>query len=293
MRYSKVNDTLLILLIATAIISCGRTSLADAGTPQQPLNVALISAICNSESPQEVLPRVKALLDKGADVNACEEHGSTPLMMAVVYRQPALIRLLVARGANVNIRDNGYDEEFDVANAPGKWHRPGQTALEYAADRNDLESMQFLLKHGADGNVRKRDGSTLLIRASSCNDDAKVRILLKNHVDVNAADNNGFTALMYLASWGKEALVSQLLKSGASINTQNRFGDTALLYCVEENLEAPRVVQLLLKAGADSDRKNLDGKSALDVAEKKGYRESIRILRQAKVRRNRIRESKT
>ena len=46
---------------------------------------------------------IKALLDAGANVNASDGRGMTPLMLAVAtnHQNPAVIRLLLARGADV------------------------------------------------------------------------------------------------------------------------------------------------------------------------------------------------
>src|SRR5216684_363404 len=51
------------------------------------------------------LEAVKLLLDKGADVNAADYRGYTPLMQAAQYDRdsPEMIRVLLARGANVNV----------------------------------------------------------------------------------------------------------------------------------------------------------------------------------------------
>jgi len=63
------------------------------------------------------LGTAKALLDGGANPNAANPNGYTPLMMAAGYGDTGMVRLLVARGANVRLAD-----------------RLGATALDYARD---------------------------------------------------------------------------------------------------------------------------------------------------------------
>jgi ankyrin repeat protein len=74
------------------------------------------------------LPAVKLLLDKGADVNAVDYRGYTPLLQAVQYDRdsPEIVKLLLEHGANVHA----------VAE--------GQTAVTIAARRGDTELTRFL-----------------------------------------------------------------------------------------------------------------------------------------------------
>ncbi len=63
------------------------------------------------------LGTAKALLDAGANPNAANPNGYTPLMMAAGYGDAAIVRLLLAHGANVRLADSH-----------------GATALDYARD---------------------------------------------------------------------------------------------------------------------------------------------------------------
>jgi ankyrin repeat protein len=71
---------------------------------------------------------VRLLLDKGADVNAVDYRGYTPLMHATQYDRdsPELVRLLLSRGANVNVKGEG------------------QTPLSIAARRGETELTRLL-----------------------------------------------------------------------------------------------------------------------------------------------------
>ncbi len=96
---------------------------------------------------------VEALLAAGADVNAPSREAMkvTPLHSATTARQPAIARMLIARGANVNAAagENGF--------AP----------LHEAAASGSFELAKLLLEHGADINRKTTDGKTPLAFAIS------------------------------------------------------------------------------------------------------------------------------
>lgn len=87
---------------------------------------------------------VHALLQAGADPNAPNHFGKTPLMVAAHLNRPDVVRLLLAAGAQVNLRTS--------ANAT--WCRRSvtaeRTALTYAAENASPVVMRLLLEAGAD-----------------------------------------------------------------------------------------------------------------------------------------------
>ena len=98
---------------------------------------------------------IKVLLDSGADVNLPGSTGddwdATPLQHAILERQPAVVRLLLDRGADMN-RGAG----------------PGSLApLLLAAGDTDPTILKLLLDHGADPTVEDEYGGTPLSRAVS------------------------------------------------------------------------------------------------------------------------------
>jgi ankyrin repeat protein len=93
---------------------------------------------------------VKALLAGGANVHEKDPDNMTPLHWAVVAHHAEVARVLLASGANVNAVD-----------------RFGYTPLLYAAtiDFGDAETATILLQAGADPNIKAKDGKTALNQA--------------------------------------------------------------------------------------------------------------------------------
>ena len=99
------------------------------------------------------LEAIDLLVDSGADLNLSGPTGddwdATPLQHAILQRQPAVVRLLLERGADLNRGDG-----------PGSL-----TPLFLAADDTDPAILKLLLAHGADPTVQDEHGATPLSRA--------------------------------------------------------------------------------------------------------------------------------
>ncbi len=122
---------------------------------------------------------VELLLDRGANVHARERwHGQTALMWAAAECHPAVVEALVKHGAEVNARSSEEQWQRQVTAEPrAKWLPPGaMTPLLFAARQGCLDSVQTLLKLGADANMTTPDGISPTVSA-----------LINGHYDVAAA----------------------------------------------------------------------------------------------------------
>jgi ankyrin repeat domain-containing protein 50 len=103
------------------------------------------------------IDELKKFLAKGADPNYCR-NGYTVLMCAAHQGHLSVTKILVAKGAKVNLADDG-----------------GVTALIEASAEGHDEIVDFLTKQGADVNVRNKNGDTALsfamMNKSLCNRD--------------------------------------------------------------------------------------------------------------------------
>ncbi|XP_017880409.1 ankyrin repeat domain-containing protein 39-like [Ceratina calcarata] len=101
--------------------------------------------------------------------------------------------------------------------------------------------------------------------AAQYNDLDRVEALLRKGVSVNAEDSAGYTALHYAARNGHYEICKILLENNAQANAQTRCGQAAALHraAVQNH---PDVVELLLKYGANPNLKDADGYTALHKA---------------------------
>jgi uncharacterized protein len=125
----------------------------------------------------------------------------------------------------------------------------GTTALHWASYRDDLESVDLLIRAGARVDAANDLGATPLWAASQNGSAPMVRRLLDAGASPNAALLAGETPLMVAARSGSPEVVAQLLAKGANVNARAARGQTALMWAVAQ--KHPDVVAVLLAHGAD------------------------------------------
>ncbi|UXN75995.1 ankyrin repeat domain-containing protein (plasmid) [Devosia sp. A8/3-2] len=119
----------------------------------------------------------KLLLDNGANPNEFDTHGQPLIQFAVEQRTPALIDLLVSRGADLTVL------------APPKDH----SMLHIAALRDRAINIPYLLKQGLDIDGRNALGATPLMLAAANSSMKSMSALLEAGADTDVADNEGIT----------------------------------------------------------------------------------------------------
>lgn len=180
-------------------------------------------------------PRIwKALLKRGAAVNAADRSGYTPLIQAAAEDDNALMKALLAKGAEVNPKTN----------VQGTAHL---SALDRSLVNGNVEAVRTLLHYGAD-TLHQSDEETASQLSMAVEQPVLLKLLLAQGWKVHLADESGYTALMYAALIGKVASLKILLAAGADVNGQTITGITAL--SLAKRAEKPDVVALLRQAGA-------------------------------------------
>src|SRR5262245_5735343 len=238
------------------------------------------------------LDNLQLLIDKGADVNAKNRRGSTPLHWAI--HDEAKVRLLLAKGANVNARQaqgrtplylaamlgngvptlrlllsKGADPNLDTVN--------GQTPLMMAA-RFNVEAMRLLIDKGSDVNAKDGAGETALMSACVGGDARAVQLLIERGADVKVTSKRNEMALGFAATSGVQASVEMLLTKGADVNVRNFRGYSPLMFAASSDAMPAGIIKLLLDKGADASFTGDYDEPASALAAKRGHTEAARLL---------------
>jgi len=225
---------------------------------------------------------VKALIDRGADVNAKQTIGLTPLMMATDAGHRKIVQLLLDSGACVDDNDNmlgagpihaavsnGDYAILDVilnkkANLDLQTHT-GLTPLMIASCKGQLDLSELLLKHGASPNIQERKS---VLGAS----------LYNRRLGSFNAHLSHVKKMTSMKAAPHQPIILSNMQSIAHRQVLDRIGEgsTALHYAAREG-DAP-MVKLLLQHGADPRIANKAGYTAIDVAQRHERTSCIHII---------------
>jgi len=173
-------------------------------------------------------------------VNACGGRWVSPLAAALYMGHFKMAELLYQRGADVLVR--------------GLYQR---TLLHAMSTDKLIKSVQWLLSHDVDPNVRQDDGWTCL-HLAACNGRLEVvRMLLQHNADINARDEDGRLPLHRASEEGHSEVARLLLDRGVDVNARDKNGFTPL-HLASKGPSWPRsmkgsleIARLLIEHGAD------------------------------------------
>ena len=190
---------------------------------------------------------VRMLISHGADVSAPDSQGKSAFAIAARKRYIPLLKLMLARGADVNQSIDGagntllhlaasnrnckfvqalckFNARFDLLN------QAGFTPLGLAIFNGELSAVESLVNCGADIDQVHSDCSTALILAAVAGQTEVAKLLVSYGVDLDVQDPSSSTALIYASHYGSSELVRLLLESGANQALVNGKGFTAIAH---------------------------------------------------------------
>lgn len=183
------------------------------------------------------LPRLKALIEGGADLGARDGRGRTPLHVAAYARQREAIRTLAKADAKLDVLE---DDRYD--------------AVTIAAVADDTATLSLLLSLGASARqtTSHYDG-TALIAAAHLGHDEVVRRLIAAGAPLDHVNNLHWTALIESIVLGDggprhQRTLAALVDAGADLRLADRQGNTPLALARARGYSA--MVEKLKAAGA-------------------------------------------
>lgn len=205
---------------------------------------------------------VEAILSRGADKEASDKDGRSPLRLAVEHSNLSAVKALLSAGADFDRRCSS----------------DGCTALDVATIRAELEIMAALTRAGADVNGACARGYTALHRAAFHNRRQALELLLQAGARVDVMDLEGWTPLFDACAEGATDAIVSLLRHGANSRHLDNRG-RSLLHVAAEREHSDAVLLLLEHGEVDVGlRFGSSQSSALDFAVVAGNGEVTRVL---------------
>ncbi|KAF5700851.1 ankyrin repeat domain-containing protein [Fusarium mundagurra] len=174
---------------------------------------------------------LELLLQSGADVNASDVRGYTPLHVASFCDSIDIVEILIQNGAELNVRT--------VA---------GETPLHCSSAKGHLQVTQLLVQHGADVASKDNCGRNALHRACRLGNLEIVNLIIGSSQTqkLDEADRWGSTPLSIAARFGSVDIVGALIGTGAvEVESSDKFGRTAAWWATSRGHDA--VASLLAK----------------------------------------------
>lgn len=201
-------------------------------------------------------------IKSGANINAQNDKGETPLILAAARDDGEIVALLLKAKARLNEKD-----------------KKGITALMRALQEKHVLVAGMLMRAGADITIKNAEGKSALTIAIARGLEDVTKELISLGADVNEKDKDDFTVLM-LASYlhyRNVNIIPMLVAAGADVNAKDDDDVTALMVAASR-VGSTRAIKQLLAAGADVDNEDVTGKTALDYARATKNDEAIELL---------------
>ncbi len=179
MRFGVLRAALAGVLAGVTVLAAGAS-----GGQQARISAALLAAVKAGDA-----AGVTSLVNHGANPNARDAIGMTPLHYAAYRGEPAVAEALIAGGADLDVKDS-----------------MGMTPLHAAAFQGHPDMVETLLKAGAEVNAKDRAGNTPLHYAVFVKDASTVKLLLASGADGTLVNARGASPAAMARASGKKAL---------------------------------------------------------------------------------------
>ncbi|KAH3869881.1 ankyrin repeat domain-containing protein 50-like [Dreissena polymorpha] len=234
---------------------------------------------------------VKEILQDEFDVDF-QYRGQTALQQAVREGCLDICKLLIAKGANVNMSDaeqnnllnmacwRGFAEISDLLIQNGadidERNIHGFTPANTCALQGYPDILQMLISAKADLDIHNQHGTTALHTAVARRHFECVQLLMLGGCRVDTQDERRRTPLIVAAGSGFADVIELLVNGGASVNAKDITGTTALFSAVANGY--PEVVRSLVNSGADINQPTTKGVTPLLEAIHNGFTDIAQLL---------------
>jgi len=157
-----------------------------------------------------IFSKLFSIFNKNENSTNIDEADNSTLLQASISGSTENVKLLIEKGADINMAD-----------------KDGDTPLIKASEKGHKEIAKILIEKGVDPNaVTNKFGRTALIKASIYGQIEVVKLLIEKGAEINADDKDGNTALVWASKKGHKNISELLIKEGADVNYVNKVAKT-------------------------------------------------------------------
>lgn len=232
---------------------------------------------------------VAELINGGANVNARNKEGVTPLEIAVQKNNVELANYLTLSGANIHTQDTKGQSPLSLALASTPQmleavvnssnscmqDSDGNTPLHVALLKDvPLSKVQYIISLTDDVNIRNKDGNSPLFITVLKNRQKVGEMLLAKKADIFSANTNNNSPLRLALKYGGS--VQDWLITPNTIGLRDGSGNSVLHYAAE--WQYADAIENLFAKGADINAKNANGETCLFSAAKTNNEKIIKLI---------------
>ncbi|XP_069609385.1 nuclear factor NF-kappa-B p100 subunit [Ranitomeya imitator] len=189
-----------------------------------------------------------------------DQNGDTPLHLAIIHGQTVAVQHLVDV-----LRSVPNQQIFNIRN---NLH---QTPLHLGVITKQHQTVNILLKAGADSTILDGYGNSVLHLAVQAGDVKMLQVLLENTFSgyknlLNMPDYNGLYPVHWAVKVKSDKCLEHLVKSGAEVNAAERKSGRSPLHMAVEMDNLNLAMHLVKKLGANVNAQTFGGNTPLHLA---------------------------
>ena len=209
-------------------------------------------------------------------INRTTADGKTLLHKAVLLESAAIVKRLLAAGADKNFRDQSGNTPTDYAKTArtktirelfGFREKSEKVKQEKSVEKPEPSIQPETVSVSQTGysyDVVLGQADSEFLKNVKNQDYAAVNKMLKNGQNVNTSDMRGNNALFYALKDSNGGIINLLLSYNINCNYRNKSGQLPFLYAVDKGNIA--IITDLLSAGANINQTDVSGLNAVMIA---------------------------
>lgn len=293
----KLPELLILLFILNTGASFGQEQLIDTSEYVPYMFSDALEYNLMIAASKGYVKEINKLVARGADVNAENQNGVTPLILAVAENKADAVAALLAHDPDVDkftslnetplliaVKNNFFSIAEMLLRAGADINLAdmyGAVPLHYASLYGLTGMADMLIYYDADLNARTQDGSTPLMASVWAGSYLSSELLIHNGAGMEEKDNQGFTPFL-LASWfGDTATMDLLFMNGANLFASTNSGHNAMTLAVISGQS--EAVSFLLRLDKRWEGKKGTASDPYLVASKYGRMDILEMLQKSNV----------